>query len=201
MASWHQEERDISLKLSQRIGQQVAIGGLSRKHKADPVLRLREASEALVARKELRSSFKIPNAASDLEFVADLQRRTLSCSMRLNAPLDKKRTSARINWLVRQLRGVSGDNIQVRAFWPGRAMQTQASLGDVKVDAVCLNNESVGKPPTGFEIAMIRDIAGRFSRRRAFIEDIEKLVPEFYDQVGQHLRPWVPPPQLLILMS
>ena len=41
---------------------------------------------------------------------------------------------------------------------------------------------------------MIRDIAGRFSGRRTFIEDLENLIPEFYDRIGQHLRPWAPPP-------
>ena len=194
VASWHQEERDVSLKLSQCIGQQVKIGGLSRKHKAEPALRLREACEELVNSKELRSSFGVPNAASKLDVVADLQSRTISCSMRLNAPLDRKRASARINWLRRQLRDVDAENIVVRAFWRGRAMQTQASLAEVKEDGKCLENANAGKPPTGFEIAMIRDMAGRFSRRRVFIEDLEKLVPEFYDQVGQHLRPWVAPP-------
>ena len=194
VASWHQEERDVSLKLSQLIGQQVKIMSLSRKHRAEPALRFREACEELVSIKELRSSFSVPNAASSLDVVADLQSRTISCSMRLKAPLDKKRTSARINWLRRQLRDVDAENIVVRAFWRGRAMQTQASLAEVKEDGKCLENANAGKPPTGFEIAMIRDVAGRFSRRRVFIEDLEKLVPEFYDQVGQHLRPWVAPP-------
>ena len=41
---------------------------------------------------------------------------------------------------------------------------------------------------------MIRDIAGRFSGRRTFIEDLENLIPEFYDRIGQNLRPWAPPP-------
>ena len=41
---------------------------------------------------------------------------------------------------------------------------------------------------------MIRDLAGRFSGRRTFIEDLENLIPEFYDRIGQNLRPWAPPP-------
>ena len=194
VASWHQEERDVSLKLSERMGQQVKIGGLSYKHKAEPAHRLREACEVLVKSKELRAAFNVPNAASSLEVVADLQGRTISCSMRLNAPLDKKRTKSRINWLRRQLHGVKASNVQVRAFWRGKAMHTQATLSEVMADGKCLEDANAGKPPTGFEIAMIRDVAGRFSRRRAFIEDLEKLVPEFYDQVGQKLRRWVPPP-------
>ena len=41
---------------------------------------------------------------------------------------------------------------------------------------------------------MITDLAGRFSGRRTFIEDLEKVIPEFYDKVGQHLRRWTPGP-------
>ena len=194
VTSWHQEERDVCLILSRRIGQQVSIRGMSRKHRAEPARRLRDACDALISSNELHSSFSVPNAASDLEVTADLQRRTISCSMKLNSPLDKQRASARINWLRRQLRDVHGDDIQVRAFWPGRAITTQAPLSEVKVDSKCLENESPGMAPTGFEVIMIRDIAGRFSGRRTFIEDLENMIPEFYEEVGQHLRPWAPPP-------
>ena len=183
-----------ALILSRRIGQEVSIRRLSRKHQADPALRLRDACDTLIASNELRSSFTIPNAASGLELTADVQRRTISCSMKLNVPLDRQRARARINWLRRQLRDVDGENIQVRAFWPKRAMATQVSLSDVKADSRCLEKDRSDMTPIGFEVVMIRDIAGRFSGRRTFIEDLEKLVPEFYEEVGQHLRPWTPPP-------
>ena len=194
VTSWHQEERDVSLILSRRIGRQVSIRRLSRKHQADPALRLREACDDLISSNELRSAFTIPNAASELELMADVQRRTISCSMKLNVPLDRQRARARINWLRRQLRDVEGANIQVRAFWPKRAMATQAPLSDVKADSKYLEKDRSDMTPIGFEVVMIRDIAGRFSGRRTFIEDLEKLVPEFYEEVGQHLRPWTPPP-------
>ena len=158
------------------------------------MLRLRDACDTLATSHELHSAFGIPNAASDLELAVDLQRRTISCSMKLNAPLDKQRASARINWVRRQLRNVASENIKVRAFWPGRALPTQASLEDVKIDSKCLENERTGVVPTGFEIAMIKDIGGRFPGRRTFIEELEKIVPDFCDEIGQHLRAWSPPP-------
>lgn len=196
ITSWHQEERDVCLILSRRIGEQVNIRRLSREHRADPARRLRDACDTLVSSKELRSAFSIPNAANDLEVTVDLQRRTISCSMKLDAPLDKQRATARINWVRRQLRGIDGENIVVRAFWPGRTLPTQASLADVKMDSKCLETERSGMAPTGFEIVMIMSIAGRFSGRRTFIEDLEKMIPKFYDEVGQHLRPWTPPPPI-----
>ena len=193
VAGWHQEERDVCLILSRRIGEQVDIR-LSRKHQADPALRLRVACDSLIASHELRYAFSVPNAASDLEVTANLQRRTLSCSMKLNAPGDKKRASARVNWLVRQLRGVDGDDVIVRAFWLGRGRPTQASLSEIKTDPKCLESGRPGAVPTSFEVVMIRDLAGRFSGRRTFIDDLENLIPEFYDRIGQNLRPWAPPP-------
>ena len=41
---------------------------------------------------------------------------------------------------------------------------------------------------------MIRDLASQFSKPRKFIEELEKLVPEFYDRIGQHLKRWIPSP-------
>ncbi len=192
-ASWHQEERDVCLILSRCIGEHVDIR-LPRKHQADPAFRLQDTCDSLIADQKLRCAFSIPNAASDLEVRADLQRRTISCSMKLNAPSDKKRASARVNWLVRQLRGVKDADVIVRAFWPGRGGPTQASLAQIKTDPKCLESGRSDAAPTSFEVAMIRDLAGRFSGRRTFIEDLEKLIPEFYNFIGQNLRPWVPPP-------
>ena len=193
VASWHQEERDICLLLSRRIGERVGIR-LSRKHQVDSAHRFRDACDTLIASLELRCAFSVPNAASDLKVTANLQRRTISCSMKLNAPSDKKRASARVNWLVRQLRGVDGDDVIVRAFWLGRGGPTQASLSEIKTYPKCLESGRPGAAPTSFEVIMIRDLAGRFSGRRTFVEDLEDLIPEFYDRIGQNLRPWAPPP-------
>ena len=193
VASWHQEERDISLLMSRRIGERVDIR-LSRKYQADAALRLRDACDSLIASQELRCAFSVPNAASDLEVTANLQRRTISCSMKLNAPGDKKRASARVNWLVRQLRGVDGDDVIVRASWLGRGGPTQASLSEIRTDPKCLESGRRGAAPTSFAVIMIRDLAGRFSGRQTFVEDLEDLIPEFYDRIGQNLRPWAPPP-------
>ena len=78
VASWHQEERDVCLILSRRIGARVGIR-LSRKHQRDPALRLRDVCDSLIASQELRCAFSVPNAASDLDVTANLQRRTISC--------------------------------------------------------------------------------------------------------------------------
>ena len=55
------------------------------------------------------------------------------------------------------------------------------------MDGKVLEMERADMVPTGFEVIMIKDAGGRFPGRRTFIEDLEKLVPDFYDTVGQHL--------------
>ena len=192
VTSWHQEERDLCLMLSRRMDEQVNIR-ISRKHQADPELRFKDTCDSLCESQELHCAFIVLNAASDIEITANLERRTVTCSMWLNAPGHKKRASAKINWLVRQLRNVEGEDVILRAYW-GRRGTTQASLSEVRQDATCLEIARSGAIPTSFEVVMIRGLGGRFTGRRTFIEDLENLVPEFYDQIGQNLRPWTPPP-------
>lgn len=193
VASWHQEERDICLILNRRVGKHIGIR-LPHKYQIDPNLRLRKDSDLLATSQELHSSFRIPNAASDLDVTVNLQLRTISCSMELSAPSDRQRTSARINWLIRQMKNVDGDDVIIRAFWHRRSKPTQAKLSEARDDPKCLENEGPGSVLSKFEIVIVRDLAGRFSGRKTFIEDLEKLVPEFYERIGQRLRPWTPPP-------
>ncbi|MDD9997512.1 MAG: hypothetical protein OXQ89_07170 [Rhodospirillaceae bacterium] len=193
VSSWHQEERDLCLILDRRIGQPIGIR-MPRKHQMEPAMRLRDASDVLVASKELRSSFIVPNAAGDIDVTVNLQRRTVTCSMTVKAPGDRKRPSASINWLVRQLKKIDSEDVLIRTNSAGRSGQTQAPLSDVLENPKCLEQGIKGPLPSRFEVAMVRDLAGRFSGRRTFIDDVEAAVPEYYDRVGQHVRAWTPPP-------
>ncbi len=193
VSSWHQEERDLCLILDRRIGQPIGIR-MPRKHQEDPVMRLRDASDLLVASKELRSSFIVPHAAGDIDVTVNLQRRTVACSMTVRAPGDRKRASASINWLVRQLKKVDSSDVLIRAYWAGRSGQTQAPLSAVIENSKTLEQGIQGLLPSRFEVAIVRDLAGKFSGRRTFVDEVEAAVPEYYDLVGQHLRAWTPPP-------
>ena len=126
--------------------------------------------------------------------MTDLQKRTISCSMKLDAPKDKKTARARIGWLYRQLRDVDAEGVIVRANWPGRGLTTQATLAELKDNTECLNDSRNASAPTSFEVARIKALAGRFSGQKTFIEDLENLIPDFYDRIGQRLKPWIPKP-------
>ncbi|WP_018881342.1 MULTISPECIES: hypothetical protein [unclassified Thioalkalivibrio] len=193
VSSWHQEQRDLSLVMSRKLSQPVRLR-LSRAHRTDPKKRLKDDSEILASKHILECELEIPNAAAELRVTADLAKRVIVCCMKVGAPQDKKRTSARVNWLRRQLTGIDTTGLFVKAIRPGRAESTQAPLADVLEDADALEPGNTDVVPTAFEIFYMSDLASRFSGSKVFIEELERAVPHFYEQAGQRLRAWVPPP-------
>jgi hypothetical protein len=96
--------------------------------------------------------------------------------------------------LLRQLSKTETENVHVRAKWPGRAAATQVSLAELQENPELLERDRDGLVPTSFQVLLVRDIAGKFQGSKTFIQNVEEIVPEFYEQIGQHLRPYVPPP-------
>ncbi|GGY07815.1 hypothetical protein GCM10007160_39030 [Litchfieldella qijiaojingensis] len=196
VSSWHQEQRDLCLVMSRKLGRPVKLK-LPKAHRTDPVQRLKDDCDVLAKDKKLTCCLEVPDAATDLEVVADLTKRTIVCSMRLGAPQDKKRSTARVNWLSRQLTKAEPDSMFVKAIRPGRAEESQAPLSQVLGDAEALDTPSTNVVPSAFEVFYMADLAHRFSGNKIFIEELEKAVPHFYQQVGQRLRAWVAPPPKL----
>lgn len=193
VSSWFEEERDLSLLLTRKLRRSVDLK-LPRAHKSDPAARHSAACDLLAKEFSLESVFEIPNAAAPLHVKADIARKSIVCSMKLNAPTDRKSPSARVNWLLRQLSDSSSKNIFVRAHWPGRSQPTQASLEALRQNPEGLDNPNGSKDLLTLEVIYVADIAARFSQTTKFIEELETHVPQFYQQVGQKLRAWVEPP-------
>ena len=190
---WHQETRDLCLLMSRIVGRPVRLR-LSRNHSGSPTERIRDDCRKLAEDKVLSCVIGVPDAASDMSVVVDLQRRTITCSTELKAPEDRARTSARVNWLVRQLGKTTQQDIIVKAKWPGRAPDTQDTLANLRNDPSLLRAPNAKMSPRAFEVIMVRDLAGKFTGSRTFIESVEEAVPAFYEQVGQYLKPWRPAP-------
>ncbi len=192
VASWHQEARDLCLIMSRNLAVPVSLR-LSRKHRNHPSERLKDDCDHLVTTNTLNCELDIPYAASPLKVMADLARRTVDCSMRVEAPKDKKRSTAKLNWLLRQLKDVAPEDIFIKAITHGRANNSQATLQAVRdnPDAILLY-EGTDIQPTAFEVMMIKDLAGKFSGRNTFIEAVENTVTSFYEIAGQNLQSWTP---------
>jgi len=192
VACWHSEVRDLSLHMSSSVRVPVSVK-IQRKLADDPTNRLKSGIAELVDSHVLSATLQVPNAAADIEVSASLGPRTISASMLLKAPSDRKSTSARVNWLLRMI-GEDDDRLLVRAHWPGRTPPTTKPLAELRdaPDAIQADNPSV--TPHGFEVILLERTGKRFSGRKTFIEDLERIVPDFYDLVGSNLRAWQPSP-------
>lgn len=192
VGAWHQEVRDLSLVLSRQLGVDVQIK-IPRAQALDPTGRQKADLVRLAEERTMTTTLAVPGAAAPIEICADLQRRSLMVSMRLRAPEDRQSTKARLNWLVRQLNKADAHGIHIRLYWPGRTAHTQHSLATLREEPDAASHDRPGSVAYSFEVVLAKDLAGKFAQRRNFIGELEQTVAEFYERVGQHLRPWVAP--------
>lgn len=192
VSAWHQEVRDLALQLSRHLATEVDVK-LPRSHATDVEARLKDDCSKLSVSNRLEVEYNVPNAASSLLVKADLIGQTIRVGMEVDAPQDKQRSSARINWLLRQLKSATSEKIFVRIVWPSRAQDTVCRLEELREEPTSVVSASPLSPKS-FEVFYLSDNSRRFSGRSTFIEDLEQIVPEFYDNVGQRLERWVPKP-------
>lgn len=192
ISAWHQEQKDLCLIMSRLTGSQVSLK-LKNNHRLDSARRLKEDSDDFFKSPVLKCTLSIINAAADLEVSSDLQKRMIYCSMKLAAPKDKKSTKARVNWLLRQLKKTSPNGFFIRATRPGKAAPTSESLALLREAPELLELDTGNTSATNLELIYGVDLAGKFSGRRVFIEELEKAVSHFYQEAGQWLKAWIPP--------
>ena len=121
----------------------------------------------------------------------DLRGRTLNSSMKVEAPQHRKSTKARVNWLLGQLTKTSVAGVSIKAVY-GRVQDEQEKLEILRERPEALDKEDKSRLPNSFEVKLTANIGRRMVGPKTFVEDIESHVPEFYEQIGQHLRNWVP---------
>ncbi|TYC51531.1 hypothetical protein FMN50_21470 [Rhodobacterales bacterium] len=195
IGAWHQESQDLSLILSRQLARNVEIK-VPRSHRHDPLARAKADAQTLCTDKKLQTTLSVPDAASPIEVIVDLQTRSIAISMKLKAPSDKISTKARLNWLLKQIANSDDKNLYVRLFWPGRGPYSQFSVKQLREDAPIVD-EKKSNTVTSFEVVMVKDCGARLGQRRNFIVDLENAVPDFYEQAGQYLRNWqAPAPKL-----
>ena len=187
---WEQLLQHISLGLAARLNRDVHPV-LSRKEAKDPSIRTAALTTALAETGRLSGTIAIPNAVAPLAVGVDLKSMDAWASVTLSAPRLAKST-ARLNWLLRQLRSAS-DSLRIEVAFERTHVTDAELLGAVRDDSKTLLNKT-DRPPRSFTIAETRKVG---SKRRAgsgnFVRDIEHLVDEFYREVVQGLKAWTPP--------
>ena len=192
--NWNELIRSCSLQLSEALQQNVSIH-LTRSERDKPTERMKNDVTLLLQHSELRSTMKVPDAASFIDVQAHLVARSLQVSMDLKAPTDKTRATACVNWLTRQLKNCDQpESLRVRARWPGRTKDSNSTLAEALANPECLTESAPkGDLPKSFTVLLHKDMKQSFTQRQKLPAEVENTILEFYKCAGQNLRAWVPP--------
>ncbi|MDE2934240.1 MAG: stress response protein [Chloroflexota bacterium] len=193
---WEQLLQHISLSLAARLGGDVHPV-LTRREARDPTVRTTALAKELVDEGTLSGKIAIPNAVAPLEISADLNSMMASASVTVAAP-DLARSTARLNWLLRQLRSAS-DSLRIDVSFEWIKFTSAELLGAIRSDPKGVL-AGTDRPPRSFTVVQTSRVG---TKRRSgsgnFVKDMEKLVDEFYREVVQGLKPWTPPaPKLAV---
>lgn len=193
VANWHQECRDLALKLTEEVNSKVSIH-LPRAHLNDPQKRAADDADKLRGDAMLAVEFDVPDAAAPIKVEANLKTRSIHVHMTLRAPGDRKSARARTNWLLRQLASSKPDDLHVKADYPNRRHDPQCPLAEVRENPDVLRHPIANAPPTAFEVRMVRDAGARFAGAKSFVDEVDATVMRFYLEAGQRLKNWQPAP-------
>ncbi len=191
VAGWVQETRDLGLQLTELLHYPVPIK-FSRADRADPAAAVTRTLETLCNEQKLEVEYDIPDGVSPLKVTADLRSKTLTASMTVGAPDDRKTAKACTNWLLRALTRTDPIGVHIKAVYGGRRQDAQEALDKVRENPNTLDSVDPKICPKRFEVKIVSDLGRRMEGQKTFVQALEKLVPEFYTQVGQRLRTWVP---------
>jgi hypothetical protein len=189
--AWQQEVRDLSLLLTREVRESVTERVPNKWRKPDE--RYKAELKRLCDRNELITELNIPGAAAVLDVRADLQRRVIEVGMTLDAPTDKKSNTARLNWLLRQLKNVSSNEAYITAYWPGSSQPTVHALSPLQEQPELIEEGKQHLQAHSFRVFLSKSLGVRFTQQQNFIVDLEQAVPDFYASMGQNLKAWQKP--------
>lgn len=194
-ARWEQLVEFLCLNLSQELG--VAVRRVRPRRKS-PGQRLEEAVANLGAEGKLAGAIRVPDAVGPIEIEADLRSKRLTTSVGIDAPRDRKRPTARITWLLRQLKEAP-DDLRIDVRYPRRREGQSALLGECREEPERLLLPSEQKcEPSSFQLAQSSAIGGKGGRGDgSFVDETCKQTTRFYRDLVQGLRaPQPKAPQL-----
>jgi len=187
---WEELLTFASLRLGRKLGDNVQEV-LSTKEKNDISVRIENIVASMANRRRMQGSIRIPNTVGDIVVTANLLAEQVEASITFDAP-KTGRSSARINWLLRQLKSSSPETRL--ESWGARMRESSSEmLGVVRENQSHLiphDNRDITK----FTVALTRPMGiKRNGKKGAFIDSVIATLDDFYGDVVQHLKEWQPP--------
>lgn len=189
--SWYEEEKDMSLLLSRKLG--VLVKSTPRNLNS-----IKADVKRLVKENYITSVISIKNSVSDIKINAEFERRIVSMSIKITPPMDKG-TVARITWLAKQLANARKKSESVfhkleDEIWVEANIKFAKDNLKVKFSNINdLTELSKGKEIQAFHIVIASGFGANFASVKKFIELIEQLILDYYEGIVQHMSNWTRP--------
>ncbi len=187
--------RYTGLRLGQQLGTEV-VPVLTRKEISEPAIRAQAHLDSLVTSGILTGAIRIANAVAPITITADLRAGQVTCHLDLEAP-KVGRSTTRVNWLVRQLKGAPAD-LRIEAFAARARGKSSAELLSSVRDEPKVLVADASRELRAFRIALAVPMGAKRGRGRgSFIDSVLDVVDIFYGDIVQHLKAWsAPPPRM-----
>jgi hypothetical protein len=189
--SWYEEEKDMALLLSRKLGVLVKS---SSKNKDS----LKNDIKKVIKDNCINGELIIRNAASDIKLMAEFERRMVSMSVKLTPPLDRG-NKAKITWIGKQLENCKKKN---DTLFPKleKELIIEADIKYAKANIKVKLSEldelielTKDKEIQGFKITLNRGFGAGFSSVKKFIVLIDNMVLEYYEGIVQYVSTWTRP--------
>jgi hypothetical protein len=186
-ARWDQFVEYVALGLAQELGTDVSVVAPRNQTRTQ---RTDQLAKDLLDSGRLTGTIKVPATVSPLELTADLRSRQVETTVTLSAPKEGRPT-ARINWLLRQMREAP-PSLRVTVSYEGARESVSAALGEARENpAVLLSPTDPKRAPRAFAITLLRAMGKKRGKGRgSFIGDTRLQAFDCYREVLQVLKPW-----------
>ena len=194
--SWYEEEKDMALLLSRKLGVLVKS---SPKNKESVKRDIKKISKDNCLNGELI----IKNAVSDIKLLAEFERRMVSMSIKLTPPLDKG-NKAKITWIGKQVENCKRKNellflkLASELIIEADIKYAQTNLKVKLTELDTLAELTKDKEIQAFKITLNRGFGTNFASVKKFIVLIETMALEYYEGIVQHATSWNRPTPKII---
>jgi len=186
---WEELVSFAALRLGRKIGADVQEI-LSAKERKDLSLRITSIVDAMVGKGLMPGAIRIPNTIGDILFIADLKAQQIIASVSIQAPTTGREIT-KINWLLRQLKAAHPE-MRIES-WARRSRSSMADLLTNVRKTPSLLIPADNREIVSFTVSLTRPMGlHRSSGKTSFIDSVLNTIDDFYADVVQDLKEWVP---------
>ena len=189
--SWHQEEKDLALLLSRKLGSNIKSTIKTNKSLDSDI-------KKLLSNQKLNGTLDVKGAVSKLGIDLNFNKKSISFSVNVSPPGDKK-NNGKVSSLLRQLSKCKkyenklydeiSENIFIEPDFKFIKKNHTYDLTSIETEDFRHFNDI-----QNFKIIFSKNLGNSFTQPKKFVVSIETYSLKFYEAIVQHLTNWKKPP-------